>query len=287
LISLIVDSEAMNDAEKQERINKLPLYSKEDITKLSNILNTEKQGKNQLDKISQEELKQLQIQESKELIQELAKSIKTSAESKPKLDSLLIGANKICYYLDNANADEALVDKMLIIMDTILDDKNLPTKYLSRIHICAYRIYLNNDNTTHLEQKYNHLKKAFEFRKQAEFSTNDLDIFTAKLLRHLSYVNVCRGDFKEAIKVSDEVVVFNKESKNFIMINKAHALIFQDRIKEAKALYKNAINDSNKDEIIEDIESDIKDFKKLNFPAEKIAHIEEILNLIKQTKETK
>ena len=288
LISLIVDSEAMNDVEKQERINKLTLYSKEDITKLSNILNTVEQGKNQLDKISQEELKQLQIQESKELIEELAKSIKTSGESKPKLDSLLIGANKICYYLDNAKADEALVDKMLTIIDTILDDKNLPTKYLSRIHICAYRIYLNNDdNTTHLEQKYNHLKKAFEFRKQAEFSTNDLDIFTAKLLRHLSYVNVCRGDFKEAIKVFDEVVVFNKESKNFIMITKAHALIFQDRIKEAKALYKNAINDSNKDEIIEDIESDIKDFKKLNFPAEKIAHIEEILNLMKQTKEPK
>ena len=62
LVSLIADSEAMNDSEKQERISKLLLYSKEDITKLFNILNAEKQVKNQLDKISQEELKELQME---------------------------------------------------------------------------------------------------------------------------------------------------------------------------------------------------------------------------------
>jgi geranylgeranyl pyrophosphate synthase len=102
LISLIADSEAMNDSEKQERISKLLLYSKEDITKLFNILNAEKQVKNQLDKISQEELKELQIEQSKELIEELAKSIKISGESKPDTNSLLMGM--YLAQIDNSDA---------------------------------------------------------------------------------------------------------------------------------------------------------------------------------------
>jgi tetratricopeptide (TPR) repeat protein len=94
-------------------------------------------------------------------------------------------------------------------------------------------------------------------------------------------VNVCRGDFEGAIKASDEIVTLDQDIKTFLMINKAHALIFLDKIEEAKALYKKAINDSNKDVVIKGLESDIKDFKKLNFPADKIAYIEEILDLIK------
>lgn len=281
LISLIADSEAMNDVEKQERINKLPLYSKEDITKLFNILNAEKQVKNQLDKISQEELKELQIEQTKELIEELAKSIKISGESKPDTNSLLMGANKICYYLDDIKADEKLLDNIVIVIDTLLDDKNLPIQYPTHIHHCAYHVYSKYDDVNHLEQKHTHLKKSFETRKQGIFPNNNLDVLTAELLLNLSYVNVCRGDFEGAIKASDEIVTLDQEIKTFLMINKAHALIFLDKIEEARALYKKAINDSNKDVVIKGLESDIKDFKKLNFPADKIVYIEEVLDLIK------
>ena len=74
----------------------------------------------------------------------MAKSIKTSGESKPDTNSLLMGANKICHYLDDIKADEKLLDNIVIVIDTLLDDKkssnSISYTYSSLCLSCLFKI---------------------------------------------------------------------------------------------------------------------------------------------------
>jgi len=276
LITLIADTESMDQKEKQEWLTRLPKLAEGQTDRLLDILRTEKQKLADLEKQYQEESHQLDIKQSREWIEKFDEILKTPDAPKPNQEFLLSGLEMIDFYLANAKADEPLMDKMLTLTDTILSDQNLSIADRAHVHLTTFQIHGLYSNFAHLSQKQEHLNLAIESYKQMDTSDERLRQHIGKLLMALSYVNVCRGDFEGAIRAADETILFSIEAEPYVMTNKAHALMFLGKTEEAKALYARSLASKQRAEIIEGLESDIEDFKVLKLPEQGIAQIENV-----------
>lgn len=276
LITLIADTKSMDTTEKQYWLTALPNLADKQITNLLNILSSEKQKLADLEKQYQEESHQLDIKQSREWIEKFDEILKTPDAPKPNQEFLLSGLEMIDFYLSNAKADELLLDKMLTLTDTILSDQNLSIEDRAHVHLTTSQIHGLYSNFAHLSQKQEHLSLAIESYKQMDTSDEHLRQHIGKLLMALSYVNVCRGDFEGAMRAADETILFSTEAEPYVMVNKAHALIFLDKSEEAKALYARSLASKQRNEIIDGLESDIEDFKLLKLSEQGIVQIESV-----------
>jgi tetratricopeptide (TPR) repeat protein len=282
LISLIIDTESMDKDEKQYWLHQLPNLADEQISRLLNILRTEKEKLANLEEDHQEELHQLDIKHAKEWIEKLDEIITTPNAPKPEKEFLLLGVERIDFYLSNAKADDNLLGKMLTITDTLLLDHNLSLQNRAKTELSVYNIYEMYGNFRYLKEKQKHINLAISAFKQINLLEEDLeDDMIGRLLVRLSYINLCLGDFEGTIKAADESLLFYPDAAHIVMVNKAHALIFLGKIKEAKALYEKSLTDLRKEEIIKGIGEDIDDFKTLKLPATGIGHIEAIWKMMK------
>lgn len=276
LITLIADTESMDQKEKQEWLTRLPKLAEGETDRLLDILRTEKQKLADLEKQYQEESHQLDIKQSREWIEKFDEILKTPDAPKPNQEFLLSGLEMIDFYYANAKADEPLMDKMLTITDTILSDQNLSIEDRAHTHTTVFQIHGMYSNFAHLNQKQEHLTLAIELYKQMDTSDEHLRQHIGKLLMALSYVNVCRGDFEGAIRAADETILFSTEAEPYVMTNKAHALMFLGKTEEAKALYARSLAAKQRNDIIEGLESDTEDFKGLKLSEQGIAQIESV-----------
>lgn len=277
LIGLIADTESMDQKEKQYWLTSLPNLADKQIDSLLNILRNEKQKLANLEKEYQEESHQLDIKHSREWIEKFDEILKAPDALEVNQEFLLSGLEMIDFYLANAKADEPLMDKMLTVTDTILSDQNLSIADRAHTHTTVFQIHGKYSDFAHLSQKYEHLNLAIESYKQMDTSDERLRQHIGKLLMALSYVNVCRGDSEGAIRAVDETILFSAEAEPYVMMNKAHALMFLGKTEEAKALYARSLASKQRTEIIEGLESDIEDFKVLKLPEQGIAQIENVL----------
>lgn len=277
LITLIADTESMDQKEKQYWLTALPTLADGEIKNLTTILLTEKQKLADLEKQYQEESHQLDIKQSREWIEEFDEILKTPDAPKPNQEFLLSGLEMIDFYLENAKADEPLMDKMLTITDTILSEQNLSIADRAHTHTTLFQIHGMYSNFAHLSQMQEHLNLAIDSYKQMDTSDERLRQHIGKLLITLSYVNVCRGDFEGAIRAADETILFSTEAEPYVMVNKAHALMFLGKPEEAKVIYARSLASKQRAEIIEGLGSDIEDFKVLKLPEQGIAQIENVL----------
>jgi tetratricopeptide (TPR) repeat protein len=278
LIGLIADTDSMDAAEKQYWLKELPNLADGQIKRLLDVLRTEKQKLDALDKQYAEESHALDIKQSREWIEKFDEILKSPDEPKPNQEFLLSGLEMIDFYLANAKADEPLMDKMLTITDTILSDQNLSIADRAHAHTTTFQVHGMYSNFTHLSQKQEHLNLAIESYKQMDTSDERLRQHIGKLLMALSYVNVCRGDFEGAIRAADETILFSTEAEPYVMTNKAHALMFLGKTEEAKALYARSLAAKERDDIIEGLGSDIEDFKVLKLPEQGIVVIESVVS---------
>jgi len=285
LISLIIDTESMDKDEKQYWLNELPNLADEQISGLLKILHTEKEKLSNLEENHKEELHQLDIKHSKEWIEKLDEIITTQNAPKPEQEFLLSGVEMIDFYLSNTKADDNLLGKMLTITDTLLLDQNLSLQNRAKTELSVYNIYEMYGNFRYLKEKQKHINLAISSFKQINLLEEHLEDDTiGRLLVRLSYINLCLGDFEGVIKAADESILFYPDAAHIVMVNKAHALIFLGKIKDAKALYKDSLTDSRKEEIIKGIGEDIADFKTLKLPTTGIGHIETIWKSAKMKK---
>lgn len=278
LIGLIADTDSMDANEKQYWLKELPNLADGQIKRLLDVLRTEKQKLDALDKQYAEESHALDIKQSREWIEKFDEILKSPDEPKPNQEFLLSGLEMIDFYLANAKADEPLMDKMLAVTDTILNDQNLSIADRAHVHLTTFQIHGMYSNFTHLSQKQEHLNLAIESYKQMDTSDERLRSLIGTLLMRLSYVNLCRGDFEGAIRAADETILFSTEVEPYVMVNKAHALIFLDKTEEARPLYARSLSSSAHDEIIEGLGEDISDFRTLKLPEQGIAVIESVVN---------
>ncbi|MFA6145017.1 MAG: hypothetical protein WC691_09450 [Sulfuricurvum sp.] len=278
LIGLIADTDSMDANEKQYWLKELPNLADGQIKRLLDVLRTEKQKLDALDKQYAEESHALDIKQSREWIEKFDEILKSPDELKPNQEFLLSGLEMIDFYLANAKADEPLMDKMLTITDTILSDQNLSIADRAHTHTTTFQVHGMYSNFTHLSQKQEHLNLAIESYKQMDTSDERLRQHIGKLLMVLSYVNVCRGDFEGAIRAADETILFSTKVEPYVMTNKAHALMFLGKTEEAKALYARSLAAKERDDIIEGLGSDIEDFKVLKLPEQGIVVIESVVN---------
>jgi hypothetical protein len=266
LITLIADTESMDTKEKQYWLSELPHLAEKQSDRLLEILRNEKQKLANLEKEYQEESHALDIKHSREWIEKFDEILKTPEAPKPNQEFLLSGLEMIDFYLSNAPADEPLMDKMLTLTDTLLNDQNLSISDRAHAHTTAYQIHGMYSDFSHLSQKHDHLGRAIEAYKQMDTTDERLRQHIGRLLMALSYVNVCRGDFEGAIGAAEEAVLFFAEAEPYVMVNKAHALMFLGKTDEAKALYARSLGSPVRDEILEGIESDLGDFRGLKLP---------------------
>jgi tetratricopeptide (TPR) repeat protein len=278
LIGLIADTDSMDANEKQYWLKELPNLADGQIKRLLDVLRTEKQKLDALDKQYAEESHALDIKQSREWIEKFDEILKSPDEPKPNQEFLLSGLEMIDFYLANAKADEPLMDKMLTVTDAILSDQNLSIADRAHTHTTTFQVHGMYSNFAHLSQKQEHLNLAIESYKQMDTSDERLRQHIGKLLMVLSYVNVCRGDFEGAIRAADETILFSTEAEPYVMTNKAHALIFLGKTEEAKALYARSLAAKERDDIIEGLGSDIEDFKVLKLPEQGIVVIESVVN---------
>lgn len=276
LITLIADTESMDQKEKQEWLTRLPTLAAGQTDRILDILRTEKQKLANLEKEYQEESHQLDIKHSREWIEKFDEILKAPDALEVNQEFLLSGLEMIDFYLANAKADEPLMDKMLTVTDTILSDQNLSIADRAHTHTTVFQIHGKYSDFAHLSQKHEHLNLAIESYKQMDTSDERLRQHIGKLLMTLSYVNVCRGDFEGAIRAADETIRFLPKAEMDVSINKAHALMFLGKTEEAKALYARSIASKQRTEIIDGLESDTEDFKVLKLPEQGIAQIESV-----------
>jgi hypothetical protein len=284
LISLIIDTESMDKDEKQYWLHHLPNLGDGPIARLLNILRTEKQKLANLEKKYQEEKRQLDIKHSKEWIEKLDEIITTPNAPKPEQEFLLSGVEMIDFYLSNAKADDNLLGKMFTITNTLLLDQNLSLQNRAKTELSVYNIYEMHDGVNFLKEKEKHINIAINLFKQIYSIDNssETNLRIGRLLIRLSYINLCLGNFEGAIKAADESLHFYHNELHLVFVNKAHALIFLGKNKEATLLYEKSFTiGSRKPKIIKKIGEDIADFKTLKLPANGIKDIEVIWKSVK------
>ena len=279
LIELIVGTGSMDTKEKQYWLTSLPTLADEQIERLTSILQDEKKKLAKADAEYKQKSHELDIKQSCEWVEEIDKLLNTPNAAKPDSQFLLAGMEMISFYLENATADKALLDKMVHISDALLEDANLSDSNRAKTEYSAYHIHAMYPNFEHLSQEKEHLIRCIELSRKIDQESNDPQYHKqiGALLLSLSYLNLCSRDFKEAIQTSDEAITYNDAIKDFVNINKAHALIFLGKIDEAKPFYAKALSGESHEEIVKGMQSDIEDFKNLQFPNTAIKEIETIL----------
>ncbi|MDD5387321.1 MAG: hypothetical protein PHQ22_09020 [Sulfuricurvum sp.] len=278
LIGLIADTDSMDAAEKQYWLKELPNLADEQIKRLLEVLRSEKQKLDALDKQYAEESHALDIKQSREWIEKLDELLASDDAAKPNKEMLLGGMEMIDFYLQNGESDEALLEKMVHIADATLADSNLTDGEWAKTHYSAYRIHATYPNFSHLSQKRGHLQECVNLSRKIDQERNDPEFHSqvASLLMALSYVDVCAQDFSAAIRESDEAITYDKTIATYANVNKAHALMFMGKSEEAKKLYLQSLRSKVKEEIVAGLQQDTADFRALGLALNVIEQIEKI-----------
>lgn len=278
LITLIVNTDSMDDAERKDWLVGLSSLADEQKERLLTILKDEKRKLDELDKNFTKEQKELSLKHAKEKIEKIHELL---AVKKYKLDEeeINVGIDAVQTYMDDeSEKSRNLLAKAAYILEYAIKNTALGNTQKAAFHYWASDVYMRypmpekmNERIFHVTQSIMYLKKMYAAKGEAD-TKNTISL----LLGSLSYLQVCKKDFVGAIKSADEAVLTSREHETDAVINKAHALMFMGHEAKAKELYKKVLASDKKDEAIKAISADIKEFEHLKFPSDKIKAIREM-----------
>ncbi|MDD3466280.1 MAG: hypothetical protein PHE67_03945 [Campylobacterales bacterium] len=278
-VELVTGSESMDAKEKQYWLSQLPSLADKQIERMVTILKDEKKKLANLDEKYKKESDEMALRHAKERIEKVYELLK-SKKYKLSNSDMDVGVEAAEVYAKGAKHDKGVISKATFVVEYAIASSDGDNRRKAWLHMDACELYVTLKTKKGLLKQEEHLQKAIQHLKkehEANQSDEGLKSAMAGMLGALAYVEVCKKDYASAVAYADEGFSYSMEFMPHIAVNKAHALVFQNKIDDAKELYLRAINSSDKDSVMKALRDDVEELGMYGLPKDKI-------NIIKNMK---